>query len=1266
MKRLEKFSAAILAAALSLCLFPRVVADDMAVSVSETAMETTVTAESETAVETTVSAESETAVETTVSAESETDPEAEDENYGIAPASLLPLEPTEIEVYLERYNAYGLEDKPKCSFYVREALESVLGADYKGIIAYSYDTSNYRSNYSLIGWNDIITPRSVTYDNDEKYGYISYTNVYFLIGGDQLDPESPCYDVCLKFKYFDIAEDREVLIDRSQGMPVELQDRSDYTFFVKEVLSDIDDSVKISYSLNENSAYSQIKLDDTLEIDCDFIDTKENIYYDYVYFILDDGQNVPKRYCIKVKFKLFDTLNDFAEKIRIYGEDNERIGEFSRRNITLSNTNFEKGEYPGMLISLPEGYSADNVTVYDGSFSLQSELDPTKNITDKILYTGARDTLPYPMDHYDYSDDSNGYRTAYKNITFAVKMPVGSVKLIRREYTVEITSNYVSLIPVRYESINNYYEFYNEKLYPTGIAYSYTADSVEDAEIKIKANYYDYIGSKKADTGITFACYGSYSKESDAKDKPNIKESIFSSDGIAVDTSVFREETKYDIDGNELTLYAVDFTFIDIYEYIYNETIYFIVVPEEEEEPVLPDGTSFYIEGVKKKVIDSEGKEKMESYNKYIVSPSDDSYYYQKNYRTVFIMDGDESITRGTSIYPVFSASKGSEVYCDGVPVHSAESPLDFISEMSHQYTVAAGNKINTESYWVTYVTQDKNGSKLFVNGANVWDHYSEDTHKPQREVFLDSASDYHDILFANIGSAQMTGITAELTDASGVKLDPYWNITGNVRSLAAFTSTSNPNNIAKLRLVPDIGEDEFAVISGLLTISADGNTPVEIEITGTAGTPRITTENIISGIKYVPYQSIIMTNSTDKENMMEFSCEGGLPEGLSLLKTGEIYGIPKEAGEFTFNVRADYKYSDDEVLTARRTFTITIEENEDANVESANDDPDQGEKLIDSVSKNITLHYDGMDGNLPNITGIDIGSNVFHSDGKFSDFKGFYIDGKLLMQDMDYIAEEGSTKITVLQQTFKNIEMQNGSRHTLAAEFKDSNGKLTRSAQNIYLNYVGKGDVPDYEKNPDNRPSDNVVPTDKTDKTDGDGTDETDDSESGSGNSKNEYITIEMNIISPDNKPIQGISVELHSDPMYAETDSEGNVSFENVEFGRHTLFIRDKGNKSTASKKFHLMSGKKTKMNGDIITAKSGETLSLAVEYDGSKIKIISAAVEDVSAEAGTVRTAAETLDSGVHKRFWKFPIVIMCVCVTAGVSLTIVFIIRKKRKN
>ena len=156
------------------------------------------------------------------------------------------------------------------------------------------------------------------------------------------------------------------------------------------------------------------------------------------------------------------------------------------------------------------------------------------------------------------------------------------------------------------------------------------------------------------------------------------------------------------------------------------------------------------------------------------------------------------------------------------------------------------------------------------------------------------------------------------------------------------------------------------------------------------------------------------------------------------------------------------------------------------------------------------------------------------------------------------------------------------------------------------------------------------------------------------------------MNIISPDNKPIQGISVELHSDPMYAETDSEGNVSFENVEFGRHTLFIRDKGNKSTASKKFHLMSGKKTKMNGDIITAKSGETLSLAVEYDGSKIKIISAAVEDVSAEAGTVRTAAETLDSGVHKRFWKFPIVIMCVCVTAGVSLTIVFIIRKKRKN
>ncbi len=1291
MKTARKLSAAVLAAALSLCIFPRVIADDTAesgttivttapaettaetsaetilFSESETASETTSVPESESTSETTVPTEGESVSETSGQTESEPASETENEDHGIAPASLLPLEPEGKEVYIERYSGIpsGLEDQPKCSFYVSEALRWIPEADPSSKIAYSYDTSNYRSKYSLIGRNDIITPYNTYNTTDETYGYISYTDVYFIIGGDQLDPASPCYKVRLKFKYFDVAEDSEVLIDRTSGMPTELQDKSEYTFLVKEALQNIPQAEKynISYS-TDGEDFEPIKPDDTMELSSTDYYGRESealIYNKYIYFLLSDGSSVPTRYRINVKLKLF---NNFKEKVRVYGEDSERIAEFSNEYIYLSNTKFEKGEYPSMLILLPEGYSEANVKVYEGEFDKVSDLDPSKDITDKILYTGAKDRSPYPMDNYGYTESNDVFRSAYKYITFAITMPTGSTKLIQRHYRVYITPNSIGATPQDPQKVKTFYEYYGDELYPTGELYLYETDKIEDADIKVTASYHDYIGDKHDDDGITFACFGSYSKESDVKDKTNIRDAIFSYEGADIDVSLLRSETKYYEDGTEMPVYALDLTFIDYYEHIYNVTVYVMNYTAEEIEPTPSDETTFVIRDIQKEPTDPEGKKTAEKYNKYVVSSYDDSYYNQKNYRTVFILDDKEAVPRGTNIYPVFYSPDGSEVYCDGSPIHSGVTPLDFIPEAARHYTVAAENKINTGNYWVTYVTQNKNGSKLFVNGANVTDHYSEKTHKPQREVFFSSSGSYHDILFANIGDQQMTGIKAELTKANGVELDPYWNVTSSkVSSLAAFTTTKNPDNIAKLRLIPkDFDEDKFTVISGLLTISADGNLPVEIEITGAAGTPRITTENNIKdGILYVPYQSIIMTNSTDAEHPMEFSLESGkLPEGLSLLKTGEVYGIPKETGTFTFTVKAEYKFSDEKVLTARKTLTITIKENDDNNVDSANNDPDQGEKLTDRVSRNITLHYDGMDGDLPNITSIEIGSNLFHSEGEYSDFKGFYIDGKLLMQNEDYTAEEGSTKITVMEQTFKKLKMENGSRHTLAAEFKDSNGKLTRSAQNVYLNYIGK-DEP--QPGPDG-------PTHIDTPNDNNGGSKTNGSVglggAVNGGSSSRTVNVEINIISADNEPIPGISVELHSDPMYSETDSEGNVSFENVEFGRHTLFIRDKDNSSTASKKFTLVSGSKTKMNGDIITAKAGGTLSLAVEYDGSKIKIISAALEDVSSSAGTVKATPVTLDSNTKASPWKLPIIIAGVVLTAGISVFVVLIVRRKRRN
>ncbi|OUQ78640.1 hypothetical protein B5E43_07715 [Flavonifractor sp. An100] len=73
----------------------------------------------------------------------------------------------------------------------------------------------------------------------------------------------------------------------------------------------------------------------------------------------------------------------------------------------------------------------------------------------------------------------------------------------------------------------------------------------------------------------------------------------------------------------------------------------------------------------------------------------------------------------------------------------------------------------------------------------------------------------------------------------------------------------------------------------------------------------------------------------------------------------------------------------------------------------------------------------------------------VFESRGELGEFQDFWLDGEKLVEGVDYIAEEGSTKITIKAQTFQNA---GGGTHTIAAEFRVNgtvNGELKRAAQN-------------------------------------------------------------------------------------------------------------------------------------------------------------------------------------------------------------------------
>lgn len=93
------------------------------------------------------------------------------------------------------------------------------------------------------------------------------------------------------------------------------------------------------------------------------------------------------------------------------------------------------------------------------------------------------------------------------------------------------------------------------------------------------------------------------------------------------------------------------------------------------------------------------------------------------------------------------------------------------------------------------------------------------------------------------------------------------------------------------------------------------------------------------SAVKYVPYSYVFSTTNMQPWNKVRFSLEDSmLPEGLSFNPaTGELYGVPKKAGEYEINIRADY--SEEEFSPSWGYFTLVVNDNTNENVYTASDE---------------------------------------------------------------------------------------------------------------------------------------------------------------------------------------------------------------------------------------------------------------------------------------------------------------------------------------
>lgn len=442
-----------------------------------------------------------------------------------------------------------------------------------------------------------------------------------------------------------------------------------------------------------------------------------------------------------------------------------------------------------------------------------------------------------------------------------------------------------------------------------------------------------------------------------------------------------------------------------------------VETPDVPERPGSSD-TYFRMKGVKE----------IPSSKTYVVPGAHDALYGQ-HYQNILLMDSEADMS---ALTPEFYTGSEVKVYM-GNPPQSQESGKEAkdLSKGALLYSVSAPNKEDSMNYTVTFVQKEENNPSLFVSGAN---GPKEDDGTIRREVFLDNYYGYsHDIFLANVGGAPLDGLKVTLSDAKNVRLDEYWTVGGEDNdTLAAFDSATSDSyygelsNVAKVRLV----RDGDGAVEGKLTLTYGvGNDTLVFTLTGNAGDPKIITTEIPEGVKYVPYGTMIQNSNTYDWNKVSYTLyRGKLPEGVSLMPNGEIYGAPLENGEFTFTVRMTN--SAEYFASSYATYTLVVKDNTDANVEAQTD---EGYELQVRIPGTLTSYKD----------------TEFKSAGALSEFVKMWLDGEELELGEDYTVEEGSTKATILAQTLRNT---GSGSHTIAMEFRvdgDANKELKKATQN-------------------------------------------------------------------------------------------------------------------------------------------------------------------------------------------------------------------------
>lgn len=801
-------------------------------------------------------------------------------------------------------------------------------------------------------------------------------------------------------------EERTKEVDLTAYLPPELR-----WFKLSNLLTDPDipADAKVAWSTGYDDIYTVSSLDNWVDLQDDGVDNircvvgsakqldDSNIYYDIDLIKADDDDwLVPTLWIPGKENYPIPVLNTW------YDSD----GDTSDMMVDLSHdAPIREGFRWGLAFR--EGFDAagrfDSVDIYGYENSIRRDggrQDITSNIWN-VDMDEADAGFPYPSDIGEFvmclfkDKEIVGWETFYVNFSTMftgveanswLSDEKGTDVAARRSSTIDKNGvkTFIYTLYKEYPASGQYYQ---------NLSYFLEGMKNDEVEMAVVGNYVDMDAALAAGA-------------------EDIKESLFSNKGYLA---------SYGGEGVMFSIFAG------------GEVFHIVIRAEDGDESIEPDGPREPVErpGSRDTYFRVQGAEEIGDY--YVVPYEEDTYYYN-GFQTVLVLDEDADLS---TLTPEFYTGHEVRMYA-GKPAMEQKSGISVqnFADGPVQYSASSEDKENVKNYWVTFVKKDSSGPKLYVNGVN-------GPQGARRELFLNGFHGrVHDIFIANVGAAPLTGLKAELTDAQNVRLDDYWTVGGEGNdTLAAFDTLEIPDgthgelpNVAKVRIVPT-GDGE---ISGTLTISADGQEPVEIELTGIAGDPTITTTEIPTGVKYVPYGTMLQTNNMYDWNKVTFKqWSGKLPAGVVLKPNGELYGTPKESGSFSFAVKmsSSARYFKD----AYAYFTLEVKENTSENVNASTD---EGYMITERVPDRMTSYTD----------------EIFEVEGVLAEFMDFWLDGKKMEKDTDYLAEEGSTKITIYGKTFQ----QAGSgTHTIAAEFRvdgDINKALKKAAQNYTASKKSSG----------------------------------------------------------------------------------------------------------------------------------------------------------------------------------------------------------------